>query len=270
MKKRFTAALMAVLLSLSCVTSAFAAVVVAGPQGDSRSSSSSSPYTSVTGYDPYAQAAASIPQPPVRNDLVDYQLPFTCVYMSGLSYILSAPSADALPISMSDRGEYFRYLGEEGNYYKILFDGKEEYISKSGATLKDTIKMDPGLVKRAELINTAFQYLGAPYAYGGTSAVTGFDCSGFLYTVFSSCGISIGRSTAEQALEGIPIDVSEIRPGDLIYYADASGTIDHGAMYVGNGMLIHSHSTGQGVRMQDYNYRQIAPVRIENVLGDMN
>ncbi len=270
MKKRIISIFLAALLCISCAATAFAATIVAGPQGGSRSSSSSSSSSIVSGYYPYSATKSSIPQPPARSDLVDYELPFTCVYMSGLNYILSAPTDDALPVSMSDPGEYFRYLGEEGNYYKILFDGKEEYITKSGASLKNTIKMDPGLDKRAQLVTTAFQYLGAPYAYGGTSAVTGFDCSGFLYTVFSACGIPLGRSTAEQALEGTPIDVSQIRPGDLIYYADSTGTIDHGAMYVGNGMLIHAHSTGQGVRMQDYNYRSMAPVRIEDVLGGQN
>ncbi len=271
MKRSFTAIVMALALSSLCAATAFAAgVVVAGPQGGSSGSSASYSGGTITGYDPYEEAAKSIPQPPVRNDLTDYDLPFTCVYMSGLAYIYEGPSDDSLKISMSDPGEYFRYLGEEGNYYKILFDGKEAYITKSGASLKNTLKMDPGLVIRAELVKAAFNNLGAAYSYGGTSAATGFDCSGFLYATYTACGIPLGRSTAEQSVQGTSIDVSQIRPGDLIYYADATGTIDHGAMYVGNGMLIHAHSSVQGVRMQSYNYKSMAPVRINNMLGDQN
>ncbi len=264
MKKLFTATL-ATLMSICLVGTAFGALLVVDAAGNTQQVGDPVP-----GYNPYSAVEAIIPQPPRRNDLVDYPLPFTCVCTDNVTFVLSQATENSLALTMSDPNEYFRYIGEEGDFYRIMFDGGDAYIKKSAGTLKDTIKMDPGLELRAQLIYNAFSNLGARYTYGGTSAATGFDCSGYLYSTFASCGISIGHSTSEQVLEGIPVDVSQIRPGDLIFYGTTPATVTHGAMYVGNGMLIHSHSTGMGVRMQSYNYKSEAPLCINNVLGDVN
>ena len=90
-----------------------------------------------------------------------------------------------------------------------------------------------------------FAQLGCPYVYGSTGPCSqGFDCSGLVMSAWASAGVTIPRDTYEQwaALPHIP--VSEIKPGDLLYY----NGIGHVAMYVGGGMIIDAPTQGQPVR----------------------
>ena len=90
-----------------------------------------------------------------------------------------------------------------------------------------------------------FHQLGCPYVYGSTGPCNqGFDCSGLVMSAWASAGVSIPRDTYEQwaALPHIP--VSEIKPGDLLYY----NGIGHVAMFVGGGMIIDAPTQGQPVR----------------------
>jgi cell wall-associated NlpC family hydrolase len=90
-----------------------------------------------------------------------------------------------------------------------------------------------------------FDQLGCPYVYGSTGPCKdGFDCSGLVMSAWASAGVTIPRDTYEQwaALPHIP--VSEIKPGDLLYY----NGIGHVAMYVGGGMIIDAPTTGLDVR----------------------
>ncbi len=94
------------------------------------------------------------------------------------------------------------------------------------------------------ILYSAYRYLGAPYRYGGTSP-SGFDCSGFVQHVFGENGITLGRSSRDQAQEGIPVAFSELRPGDLIFFnmrPKKHNSIDHVGLYIGNGRFIHASS----------------------------
>ena len=71
------------------------------------------------------------------------------------------------------------------------------------------------------IINCAEKYLGIKYKSGGTT-VKGFDCSGFTSFVFSNYGINLPHSSRDQALKGIPVDVSEIKKGDLVFFKGRS------------------------------------------------
>ena len=90
-----------------------------------------------------------------------------------------------------------------------------------------------------------FAQLGCPYVYGSTGPCSdGFDCSGLVMAAWASAGVTIPRDTYEQwaALPHIPL--SQIKPGDLVYY----NGIGHVGMYVGGGMLIDAPTTGLVVR----------------------
>ena len=91
----------------------------------------------------------------------------------------------------------------------------------------------------------AFAYgaIGCPYLYGGTSCEPGYDCSGLVQAAWAAAGVSIPRDTYEQwaALPHIPM--SDLEPGDLIYFAGES----HVGMYVGGGYLIDAPQTGEDV-----------------------
>jgi cell wall-associated NlpC family hydrolase len=94
-------------------------------------------------------------------------------------------------------------------------------------------------------------YLGVRYVYGG-STPKGFDCSGFVQYVYSLEGVKLPRTSRQMAGSGIAIDRKAMAVGDLMLFAQ-DGPISHVALYAGNGRIIHSSSSGNGVRYDDLN-----------------
>ena len=107
---------------------------------------------------------------------------------------------------------------------------------------------------RSAVVAYAKQFLGNPYVYGGTSLTNGADCSGFTMSVFAHFGISTGRSSRDQAAKGKEVAVSAVQPGDLLFYASGN-YINHVALYIGNGQVIHASTAKSGIKISPSNYR---------------
>jgi peptidoglycan DL-endopeptidase CwlO len=101
----------------------------------------------------------------------------------------------------------------------------------------------------------AVNFVGNPYVWGGTSLTNGADCSGFTQSVFAHFGISISRTSRTQANGGVRVSLDDLKKGDLIFYTN-NGTVNHVAMYIGNGNVISASSPSTGIRITSYNYRQ--------------
>lgn len=114
------------------------------------------------------------------------------------------------------------------------------------------------LEKRREIVDFALQFEGNPYVYGGTSLTNGADCSGFVMSVFKEFGYELPRVADSQYASSRQKDVKDIEPGDLVFYGDYG--IDHVALYIGNGQIIHASTSATGIKISEYDYRQPAGV----------
>ena len=98
-------------------------------------------------------------------------------------------------------------------------------------------------MKQAQIVRFARRYLGVPYAYGGTSPSSGFDCSGFTRFVYAHFGIALPHYSGGQFDLGHPVSRGGLRPGDLLFF-DGVG---HVGLYIGHGLFIHAPHTGTRV-----------------------
>ena len=113
---------------------------------------------------------------------------------------------------------------------------------------------------RQNLVDYALQFVGGPYRAGGNDPHTGVDCSGFVrYVMQHGAGISMNRSSGSQATQGHAVNSSQMQPGDLLFYSGGSG-INHVAMYIGDGKIVHASTYATGIKISKWNYRN--PVKI--------
>ena len=102
------------------------------------------------------------------------------------------------------------------------------------------------------IMNSALQFLGVPYVYGGASP-SGFDCSGLVYYCAQLNGVSVPRTAdAQYYANGTHVSLENLAAGDLVFFsADWSSEIEHVGIYVGNGQFVHAPSTGDVVKISD-------------------
>ena len=131
-------------------------------------------------------------------------------------------------------------------------------VSKSKATTAATTESTKAAVKenasRSAIVAYAKQYVGNPYVYGGTSLTNGADCSGFVMRVYEQFGISTGRNTRQQANNGREISLSEVQPGDLLFYG-SGGEISHVGIYMGDNKIVHAANKNLGITIGRSDYR---------------
>lgn len=155
--------------------------------------------------------------------------------------------ADKAYISTRDNNVEVRYALNEA----IKFSPLEEQANQQASL-------------RNQIVNYALKFVGNPYVWGGTSLTKGADCSGFTQSVLKNFGIYIPRVSRDQARAGRAVKSSEMRPGDLIFYTNSSGVVNHVAMYIGNGQVVHAASRRSGIKISTWNYRN--PAAIRNVI----
>lgn len=106
--------------------------------------------------------------------------------------------------------------------------------------------------KTGELVATAMGFLGVPYRRGGNDVETGFDCSGFIRTIYGkAAGLVLPRRADQQAAATEKIEKKDLQPGDLVFFNTMRRTFSHVGMYVGDGKFIHSPRSGAEVRVED-------------------
>lgn len=183
-------------------------------------------------------------------------------------------------------------IGELDDFYKVVKEGQEGYIEKRYA--RETFEFKPIVMEEdtkeeynnelhsiqltkqqaLEIIRNssdnedslgtkvalkAIDYIGNKYEWGGNSLDDGIDCSGFAKQLYAKFGVSLPRVSRYQAQSNVAIAEEELKPGDLVFY-DKNGTVNHVAIYLGAGYIIHASNRADypvgGVKISRMNYRE--------------
>ena len=121
--------------------------------------------------------------------------------------------------------------------------------------------------KKLDIIEAARSSIGVPYRFGGTSPVTGFDCSGLVCWSYQQVGIQLPRSARDQIMFGNKVERQEdLKPGDIVVFKGTRGRTGwHSGIYTGDGKFVHSPSTGKTVTEsrldEEYYARRFAGAR---------
>ena len=139
-----------------------------------------------------------------------------------------------------------------------------EQTTEAPAPVEETPVAAPAGSAGTDLVNYAMQFVGNPYVWGGTSLTNGADCSGFVQSVYAAFGYSLPRVAASQAGCGVEVSLSDLQPGDLLFYS-YDGSIGHVAIYAGGGTVVHASNSRDGIKTSSYNYR--TPVKACRIIG---
>lgn len=178
-------------------------------------------------------------------------------------------------ITLVPNGEELEVAEAGDEWIKVYLDDEEVFVSaeyvRVDAKLETAITMTELLYGqgvsdvRVDLCQYAKEFLGNPYVWGGTSLTNGADCSGYVLSIFKKYGVSLPHSSRAQANCGTTITLSEARPGDLIFYGNGQN-INHVAIYIGGGQVIHASNPRTGIRISNATYR--SPVKVVRILQD--
>ena len=131
-------------------------------------------------------------------------------------------------------------------------DDIERYLAERGVVAQmEQVRQSVG-EKASDLVVNAMSFLGVPYRRGGTNSETGFDCSGFVRSMFEqTVGQVLPRRARDQAAATEKIDKQELQPGDLVFFNTMRQTFSHVGIYVGDNKFIHSPRSGKKVQVED-------------------
>ncbi len=180
------------------------------------------------------------------------------------------PNTDASVLIQMAEGEKLDVVEKLNGWVKVAVDSDMGYVAAeyvavgmelpTAVTLKELYYGDGVSQKRIDMVEYAKQFLGNPYVWGGTSLTKGADCSGFTMAIYKHFGISLPHSSRAQAGYGTKVSLSEAQPGDLVFYS-SGGSINHVAMYIGNGQVIHASTKKTGIKISNVSYRSVKTVR---------
>lgn len=167
----------------------------------------------------------------------------------------------AIEASMGD----FICIYVDNEYAFVAKEYVEEQYSLKRAVKVKTVRASKSSgvsSSQASIVEYAKQFLGNRYVWGGASLTNGADCSGFTMSLYAHYGHSLPHNAAAQA--GVTRSVSSPKPGDLFFYSNGS-RINHVAMYIGSGLVIHASNPSDGIKISNAYYRR--PVKIGRVMN---
>lgn len=184
-------------------------------------------------------------------------------------------NTDSEVITLVPNGEELEVVSVEGDWVRVYLDDEEVFVSAEYVEVTSELGTAITMTElfygqgvsdvRVDVCQYAKEFLGNPYVWGGTSLTKGADCSGYVMSIFKKYGVSLPHSSVAQANCGTTIKVSEAQPGDLVFYGNGK-SINHVAIYIGNGQVIHASSPKTGIRISNVSYR--SPIKAVKILYD--
>jgi len=185
-------------------------------------------------------------------------------------YVREAMNTDCKIVALVSGEEELEVLEQHDNWAKVQVDSDQGYISLDYASLGyqlpkaeavSELKASNGVSsRRVSIVEYSKQFLGNPYVWGGTSLTKGADCSGFTMSIYAHYGISLPHSSAAQSRMGTKVSSSEVKPGDLLFYGSGN-SVNHVAMYIGGGKVIHASTAKTGIKISNAFYRTPITIR---------
>ncbi len=168
---------------------------------------------------------------------------------------------------------------DAGNWVMLKIDEERMFVSKDfidftynlnrAVTIKQPSHTSQGTQDSGSsqaslsIVDYAMQFLGNRYVWGGTSLTNGTDCSGFVMRIYEHFGYSLPRTSREQAAATRSVSSTDVQAGDLFFYGSGS-TVNHVALYIGGGQIIHASNSRDGIKISSAYYRQ--PLKIGRVM----
>ncbi len=187
--------------------------------------------------------------------------------------VRATPSANGDLLVQMTEGQTARIIGINSTFYKVIFNGYTGYVRSDLLALTEAplSNSSGGSVSSigSQMVDYAYNYLGVSYVWGGTSP-SGFDCSGFTQYVCKAFGYSLNRTAAQQLNNGSSVSMSELQPGDLVFFArtyNSSAAATHVGIYVGNNQFIHAASGGVKVTSLSDSYYASRYVGARRIAG---
>ncbi|WP_344681609.1 C40 family peptidase [Saccharopolyspora taberi] len=157
----------------------------------------------------------------------------------------------------ADAGRLAGDLARKETEMKAAIKQAEERYNQLSGEDQDSLKGDgetsydgpiDGSGAAAAAVQAALSKTGSPYVWGAKGP-SSFDCSGLMQWAYKQAGVSIGGSTGSQKTEGRAVSASQLQAGDLIFYYSSQ---THVSMYIGNGKAVHAPTSGDVVKVADY------------------
>lgn len=184
-------------------------------------------------------------------------------------YLRTEPNTNCTIWTAMAEGEELIFLEDLGEWVKVELDGDVCYVYGQYVDIEEKLQRAMTMTEvrygegvsdvRVSLVNYALQFVGNRYVWGGTSLTKGADCSGFTMKIYEKYGVYLPHSSRAQANYGTRVSSSDAKPGDLFFYSKG-GVINHVAIYIGNGQIVHASSAKTGIKISNAFYRTPACV----------
>lgn len=179
----------------------------------------------------------------------------------GDSYVVKSEGSEWVKIKLS--GSETGYVSKDFVSTKFRFNkavSLEEEQAAQRSSASGPASGSSYSSRGAGVASYALQFIGNPYVWGGSSLTNGADCSGFTMSVYAHFGYGLPHSSASQSGCGRAVSLSELQPGDLVFYRHG-GSIGHVALYIGGGRVVHAQCKRTGITTSSVNYRTPACAR---------